>query len=125
MVLLHLRAFARVSPSIKFLLKRFVGSESIIGQGIPFARLRALCGSSFFYHEGSTTENLGPLDCARVFFFVTPGPQPAPDEPELPGLYCPTCSEVVTDPLTCGDCAAVICRRCGTPLESPDELGIG
>ena len=31
----------------------------------------------------------------------------------------------VSDPLTCGDCSAVICRRCGTPLESPDELGIG
>ena len=34
-------------------------------------------------------------------------------------------AEEVTDPLTCGDCSAVICRRCGTPLESPDELGIG
>jgi len=31
----------------------------------------------------------------------------------------------VRDPLTCGDCSALICRRCGTPLESPDELGIG
>jgi len=43
--------------------------------------------------------------------------------PEL--LYCPVCSEEVTDPLTCGDCSAVICRRCGTPLESPDELAMG
>lgn len=40
-------------------------------------------------------------------------------------LYCPNCAQEVTDPLTCGDCSAVICRRCGTPLESPDELGIG
>jgi hypothetical protein len=40
-------------------------------------------------------------------------------------LYCPQCAQEVHDPLTCGDCAAVICRRCGTPLESPDELGIG
>jgi hypothetical protein len=40
-------------------------------------------------------------------------------------LYCPVCSVEVSDPLTCGDCSAVICRRCGTPLESPDELGIG
>ena len=31
----------------------------------------------------------------------------------------------VTDPLVCGDCSAVICRRCGTPLERIDELGIG
>jgi hypothetical protein len=40
-------------------------------------------------------------------------------------LYCPKCAQEVSDPLTCGDCSAVICRRCGTPLESPDELGIG
>jgi hypothetical protein len=40
-------------------------------------------------------------------------------------LYCPQCAVEVTDPLTCGDCSAVICRRCGMPLESADELGIG
>ncbi len=40
-------------------------------------------------------------------------------------LYCPKCEREVEDPLTCGDCSAVICRVCGTPLESPDELGIG
>ena len=40
-------------------------------------------------------------------------------------LYCPSCAKEVTDPLVCGDCSAVICRVCGTPLESPDELGIG
>jgi hypothetical protein len=40
-------------------------------------------------------------------------------------LYCPSCAAEVTDPLVCGDCSAVICRVCGTPLESPDELGIG
>jgi uncharacterized paraquat-inducible protein A len=40
-------------------------------------------------------------------------------------LYCPTCAVPVSDPLTCGDCSAVICRRCGTPLESADELGMG
>jgi len=51
-------------------------------------------------------------------------PQPPPEaQPEL--LYCPKCAQEVADPLTCGDCSAVICRRCGTPLESPDELGIG
>jgi hypothetical protein len=49
-----------------------------------------------------------------------PVPQPGPGP-----LYCPNCAEEVNDPLICGDCAAVICRRCGTPLESPDELGIG
>jgi len=40
-------------------------------------------------------------------------------------LYCPVCATEVSDPLTCGDCSAVICRRCGTPLESSDELGMG
>ena len=44
---------------------------------------------------------------------------------DAPAFYCPTCAREVTDPLTCGDCSAVICRVCGTPLESPDELGIG
>jgi len=46
-------------------------------------------------------------------------------EPDPASLYCPNCAEEVSDPLTCGDCSAVICRRCGTPLESSDELGIG
>ncbi|MGO9211658.1 MAG: hypothetical protein ACLPXM_15385 [Terriglobales bacterium] len=47
-----------------------------------------------------------------------------PESPAEP-LYCPKCAREVTDPLICGDCSAVICRACGTPLESPDELGIG
>ncbi len=28
-------------------------------------------------------------------------------------------------PLVCGDCSAVLCRVCGTPLESADELAFG
>jgi hypothetical protein len=48
-----------------------------------------------------------------------------PPPADAPAFYCPTCAREVTDPLTCGDCSAVICRVCGTPLESPDELGIG
>jgi hypothetical protein len=40
-------------------------------------------------------------------------------------LWCPTCARVVDDPLVCGDCSAVICRVCGTPLESADELAFG
>ncbi len=49
-----------------------------------------------------------------------------PSRPLAPRI-APHCAEEVTDPLTCGDCSwlSVICRRCGTPLESPDELGIG
>jgi hypothetical protein len=40
-------------------------------------------------------------------------------------LYCPTCREAVSDPLVCGDCHAVICRKCGTPLEKIDEMATG
>ena len=40
-------------------------------------------------------------------------------------LYCPLCGEEVLEPLVCGDCGAVICRKCGTPLEKVDELGMG
>jgi hypothetical protein len=40
-------------------------------------------------------------------------------------FYCPVCAQAVTDPLVCGDCKAVICRRCGSPLERIDDLGIG
>ena len=40
-------------------------------------------------------------------------------------LYCPLCGEEVAQPLVCGDCGAVICRKCGTQLEKVDELGIG
>ena len=37
-------------------------------------------------------------------------------------FYCPNCTKPVTDPLVCGDCHAVICRVCGTPLEHVDDL---
>jgi hypothetical protein len=43
----------------------------------------------------------------------------------VPLLYCPTCAREIDDPLTCGDCSAVICRTCGTPLESADDLAMG
>jgi len=61
---------------------------------------------------------------ATVFLLMASQPQ-KPTEPEPSLLYCPNCAEEVNDPLTCGDCSSVICRRCGTPLESADELGIG
>jgi hypothetical protein len=48
-----------------------------------------------------------------------------PNKSEGEGLYCPNCQLEVTDPLVCGDCGAVICRKCGTPLEKVDELGVG
>jgi hypothetical protein len=50
-------------------------------------------------------------------------PMAKPQQPEP--LYCPKCAREVTDPLTCGDCSAVICRVCGTPLEAAADLGMG
>jgi len=40
-------------------------------------------------------------------------------------FYCPACQKAVATPLACGDCGALICRECGTPLEIIDELGLG
>jgi hypothetical protein len=48
-----------------------------------------------------------------------------PNEDTDVDFYCPTCNDPVNDPLRCGDCSALICRKCGTPLEKIDELGIG
>jgi hypothetical protein len=53
-----------------------------------------------------------------------PEPQNSESTPKAE-LYCPKCAAEVSDPLTCGDCGAVICPRCGTPLEAADELGMG
>jgi uncharacterized paraquat-inducible protein A len=51
--------------------------------------------------------------------------QKTADQPARSDFYCPQCGCEVDDPLTCGDCSAIICRRCGTPLESAGDLGIG
>jgi len=55
----------------------------------------------------------------------TPEPSAKPQDKQASLLYCPNCAREVEDPLTCGDCSAVICRVCGTPLEMPEDLGIG
>jgi len=46
------------------------------------------------------------------------------DDPKC-DFYCPNCAKPVREPLVCGDCRALICRECGTPLEKVDDLGIG
>jgi hypothetical protein len=48
-----------------------------------------------------------------------------PATPPDTGLWCPQCNRPIGDPLVCGDCSSVICRVCGTPLESADELAFG
>jgi hypothetical protein len=52
-------------------------------------------------------------------------PNPEAPKPAQSLLYCPQCAREVSDPLTCRDCLSVICRQCGTPLESSDDLGMG
>ena len=36
-------------------------------------------------------------------------------------FYCPYCRREVQDPLTCNECSSIICRRCGTKLQAPEE----
>jgi len=50
---------------------------------------------------------------------------PEPETEAREEFYCPRCAKPVREPLVCGDCRALICRDCGTPLETVDELGIG
>jgi hypothetical protein len=52
-------------------------------------------------------------------------PTGTPVQPNSNQLWCASCAKVVDDPLVCRDCSAVICRNCGTPLESSDELAFG
>jgi hypothetical protein len=48
-----------------------------------------------------------------------------PEDPKDGEWYCPRCEQPVSDPLMCGDCSALICRKCGTPVERADDLGMG
>jgi hypothetical protein len=63
--------------------------------------------------------------CARKFGANDNSKMQEPEEQSAAEFYCPNCARPVADPLVCGDCQAVICRVCGTPLERADELGIG
>ncbi|MGA7240685.1 MAG: hypothetical protein WBY44_33685 [Bryobacteraceae bacterium] len=90
---------------------------------------------------GLAPDIIGVYQCAvdsgfrRAFYFRSPrvsiSPSSAfhnngmPEPGDVPELYCPNCARPVNDPLVCGDCSAVICRVCGTPLERADELGLG
>jgi hypothetical protein len=38
-------------------------------------------------------------------------------------MVCPGCGRKATDPLTCGSCAATICRLCGTELLHDWDVG--
>jgi len=49
-----------------------------------------------------------------------------PDPPIIheldPPVICPGCHREVSNHLTCGACATLICHACGTPLRVEDEL---
>ena len=62
------------------------------------------------------------LQSPELMAQLPPTPSNGHDRSEF---YCPNCAREVDDPLTCGDCSAIICRVCGTPLELPEDLGIG
>ncbi|HYK36012.1 hypothetical protein [Alloacidobacterium sp.] len=62
---------------------------------------------------------------ATLIFRMPDQPPSNPPEGSEVRLWCPNCAREVSDPLVCGDCSAVICRVCGTPLESADELAFG
>jgi hypothetical protein len=51
--------------------------------------------------------------------------EPLQREGRRDDFYCPNCALPVDDPLVCGDCLALICRRCGSPLEKADDLAMG
>jgi hypothetical protein len=69
-------------------------------------------------------ERASELCYSFVLMEIAPKAAPEAKQPAVV-FYCPVCAVEVGDPLTCGDCSAVICRRCGTPLESSDELAMG
>jgi hypothetical protein len=66
-----------------------------------------------------------PLPHHATLVYRMPEETPATETISDTRLWCPTCARAVDDPLVCGDCSSVICRICGTPLESPDELAFG
>ena len=114
---LHGFAFTRFGPAIEFLLKDLVGSWLRLGHvGSP--------SCSFVSFVVKLKGHEADKGYATFAFLMASNPLP-PAEPSPELLYCPKCAVEVSDPLTCGDCSAVICRRCGTPLESADELGMG
>src|SRR5882672_9180142 len=102
MVVFHLITASSLGPLIKLLLYFLVGLRvDNVSSGLHASMLHCISDSL----KMAEAEN------------------PASSSPDA--LYCPNCAQEVLDPLTCGDCSAVICRICGTSLESSSDLGIG
>ena len=75
------------------------------------------CTRSAGARQGRNSEGCDQVAACRI--------REAMAEDPTTEFYCPRCAQPAPDPLVCGDCASIICRRCGTPLERVDELGIG
>ena len=69
--------------------------------------------------------HLAGVGAAIVLALVMAGDRSARAESAAPAGIGAKPKEPVKEPLMCGDCSAIICRECGTPLELVDELGIG
>ena len=103
-MVLHLFAAALLGPLVELLAQALVGCSGLVVGHCVLADFECLCYS-----------------LRNGWLNLLQRPRTADDS----GLYCPNCAREVDDPLTCGDCSAVICRVCGTPLELPEDLGIG
>ncbi|HUI85172.1 MAG TPA: hypothetical protein VL240_13160 [Candidatus Binatia bacterium] len=52
---------------------------------------------------------------------LKPEPVREEDAEGSASAYCPNCNREVDDPLTCGECSSLICRKCGTALQMPED----
>jgi hypothetical protein len=94
------------------------GAARLISQA---GRHRKQMRSRFLSSHSTTSQHTTDFDPAYRGGIISgmPDPQARAD------FYCPVCAKPVSEPLLCGDCHALICRDCGTPLERIDDLGIG
>ena len=82
--------------------------------------LLALAHESATPVDSALTALRGELDSRGL----KPEPEPAKESrgDTDSGFYCVNCARQVVDPLIRGDCSAVICRVCGAPLKTSEDL---
>ena len=104
------RTLAYAAEEAENLADKHIGTEHLL-----FGLLREQAGlaADLFQKAGANLKDV------RAKWLELKGKKPAAD------LYCPKCACNIFNPLTCGDCSAVICRVCGTPLEAANDLGMG
>src|SRR4051812_31081607 len=102
MMPLHFIAASVFGPLVEFLFQLISNTHSLLLPSTSYLLLPASCPCA----------NLGALMSQA-------------EASDIPPLYCPKCAKEVDEPLVCGDCSAVICKRCGSPLEVAEDLGMG